>query len=143
MSCYIVDDEHINVMAWALRAFGDPGHTIWDGANWLPCATDTDLDLIARTLHAWNVAAWNQRYVDVATPTYAGYLEPIHTTWTPVEIIKACDGYDYQACDAPGWENSPARHISQAIRAIAIKALPGYEQAAWEITPRDTPISER
>lgn len=51
-----------------------------------------------------------------------------------VAIAKACDCFDYQACETDDYETTLAAAIIREIRAAAIRALPGYEQAAWEIT---------
>ncbi len=53
--------------------------------------------------------------------------------YLPVEIIKACDCYDYQSCETPDWKDTEAYAIMQMLRKRAIYSLPGYEEAAWEI----------
>ncbi len=53
---------------------------------------------------------------------------------TPVEVLKACSCYEYQSCEHDGWERSEAFRLIEAIRHAAIAALPGYEDADWEIT---------
>jgi len=52
---------------------------------------------------------------------------------SPVAVLKACDGYEYQACEHPGWEASEAHAYINALRRRAIHALPGYDEAAWEV----------
>lgn len=53
---------------------------------------------------------------------------------TPVQVIKAIHGYIYQACEHPEWEQSEARRLVQQIESCALRVLPGYEEAEWEIT---------
>jgi len=49
----------------------------------------------------------------------------------PVQVLKACDCYEYQACEHQGWKDSEAHAFIQALRGRAIGALPGYEEAEW------------
>lgn len=48
-------------------------------------------------------------------------------------ILKACDCYDYQACETDDYDQSIARRIIDRIRDRAIHSLPGYEDAPWGI----------
>lgn len=52
----------------------------------------------------------------------------------PVAVLKACDGYEYQSCEHPGWATSEACAFLDALRRRMIRALPGYESASWEVT---------
>lgn len=53
---------------------------------------------------------------------------------TAVEALKALDGYEYQACEHPGWADSEARAFCEALRGSLIRALPGYDEAdTWEV----------
>lgn len=65
-------------------------------------------------------------------------IEPIHLPRSyqaqiddPVAILKMRDGYEYQACEHPGWFDSKAHNLIQQIRKAAIRALPGYDAAPW------------
>lgn len=133
MSCYRVSDEHINVMVWAIGAYGVGAPQVWDGTEYLPAAMPAERARIGRILAEANAASVNRRY-DEERETRYRWAEPASTMWTPVEIIKACDGYAYQACEAPDWEHCRAKRITDAIRNTAIHALGGYEAAPWEIT---------
>jgi hypothetical protein len=46
----------------------------------------------------------------------------------PVAVLKALDGFEYQACEHPEWEKSEAHAFVQALRKRAISKLPGYEE---------------
>ncbi len=52
----------------------------------------------------------------------------------PVQTLKACNCYDYQSCEARDWEESEAYAYIQALKEAAIRVLPGYDDAEWEIT---------
>jgi hypothetical protein len=51
----------------------------------------------------------------------------------PVQVIKACNCYEYQSCEHEGWTTSEAKTFIDALRRKAINALPGYDDADWEI----------
>lgn len=59
----------------------------------------------------------------------------IHMAFTQkcVWIIKACDCFDYQACETDDYEESIAYKIIRSIRAEAVRCLPGYDEAPWGI----------
>ncbi len=58
-------------------------------------------------------------------------LEHTYPNPSPVEIIKAAQCFDYQACETDDWKESVACKIIQHIEGTAIRMLPGYEQAPW------------
>ena len=59
--------------------------------------------------------------------------------FSQVQIIKAARCLDYQSCEHPGWEQSDACKLLQAIIGDDTSAhLPGYDEAEWEITPPAT-----
>lgn len=49
----------------------------------------------------------------------------------PAQVLKACDCYEYQSCEHPGWKQSEAKAFIGALRRAAWHALPGYEAAEW------------
>ncbi len=53
--------------------------------------------------------------------------------WDMVQVLKACDCYDYQACENDDYPQSLAHQIINRIRRRATGSLPGYDKAAWEI----------
>jgi len=49
-------------------------------------------------------------------------------------VLKACDGFDYQASETPDYETSLAAIVIRAIRKWAITRLPGYSDApGWSM----------
>ena len=52
----------------------------------------------------------------------------------PVQVLKAIACYAYQACEHDAWETSEARAFCEQLKAHAIANLPGYREAAWEVT---------
>jgi len=64
-----------------------------------------------------------------------GYFHVVEYTHllTPVATLKALACYEYQSCEHPDWEGSESKAFCDALRHAAINALPGYEEADWEI----------
>lgn len=91
-----------------------------------------DFDAIGQILHDVNVASVNYRYGDSVSPQ-AFKFHPYLELEDPIRILKACSCYDYQACEIPGYHRTEACEIIDAIRQEAIRALPGYDDAGWEI----------
>lgn len=48
-----------------------------------------------------------------------------------VQVLKACDCYEYQSCEHEGWHDSEAYDFIHRLRARAWQALPGYDDAEW------------
>ena len=67
------------------------------------------------------------------------YRRPKHTDWSPVEILSAIAGYEYQACETPDWAISEAHEFCVRLRQVVIRYLPGWEAAPWTITGVSTP----
>jgi hypothetical protein len=49
----------------------------------------------------------------------------------PVQVLKSCQCYEYQACEHDAWEKSEAKAFVDALRISAIHVLPGYDAAKW------------
>jgi hypothetical protein len=50
-------------------------------------------------------------------------------------ILKACDGFEYQACETDNYEQSLAATIIRTIRNYAIRRLPGYDKSpGWSLS---------
>lgn len=145
MSCFVVNDYHVNALvAWGLRHGAIVGISPDALAHMLACA---------------NRAAFAERYQGEQVEPFGGFdrsVDPSHLV--PVAVVKACDCLDYQASDWPLWAGSePAAHLA-AIRAAALsrarhgaaawggtggradqdaRHLPGYADAAWHLDEPD------
>jgi len=128
MSAFVVSDEHICALVsyggiHDVRVFErDGGHVIAGNEQ------ET-----AEILLAANVASVNYRYDEnePVPPIEFHFERPDERT--AIEIIKACDCFDYQACERPDYRQSLAATIVEAIRENAIRAVPGYDEAPREI----------
>src|SRR5580704_16709688 len=145
MSAFVVGHDHID----ALLTFADMkrlkdrlGYHVNKGREQL------SLTDIGRILLAENERSVCTRYPDCTpgnTPGKVGEeaigyrfktlqqaFQMQHTALC-VMIIKACDCYDYQACETDDYRQSIAAHIVNTIRREAIRVMPGYDDAPWEI----------
>lgn len=157
MSAYLVDPEHIHTLVRA----GFPGRlgmiTWLSGDDSAPTPANGLLDsgphrmralrpesasAVGQLLLDANAASVNTRYRENETYVY-DYQRPAHV-FEPIEILKAIDGFNYQSCEAPGWETSEAHRYCYQLRETMIRRLPGYSAAdTWEITPTTTTLVDQ
>lgn len=102
------------------------------GGRTLATTSAADLQTAAEILLAQNVASVNYRYRESA-PAPAIVFNYSSRPTDPVQILKACACYDYQAGETPDYSQTDAAAIVDRIRRAAIAALPGYDAADWEI----------
>lgn len=151
MSAYIVDKPHIDALvAAAIRLDASWWH---DGDR--AYARREDPAVTGQMLVDANVESVSHRYPDDKLTELPGRLDAwwlVPYTFpkgrrppslTAVAILKAIDCYEYQACEPPGWETSEAAAFCRGLRDVAIGALPGYDEAAWEITGQETVADPR
>lgn len=130
MSAFVVSKKHIDsLVAFAIRhEYGAAPYFYWKGE---PHRIDNP-DEAGALLWAENVRSVNYRYTAQTEP------EPYVFHWDtrvldPLQIIKACNCLDYQSCETPEWKDTRAFAMLDSIRERAIKELPGYDGAQWEI----------
>lgn len=142
MSAFIVDPEHINVMIWAaahkVNRHHGPLRWYYGNPTHAGQVSHDNVDQVGQMLLDENAASVNYRYTEDDVFVYE-YRPPQHTNWSVVELLKAIDCYEYQACEHPDWAQSQAHAFCQALRLRLISALPGYDAASWRITPNTVP----
>lgn len=143
MSAFIVSPDHIDYLVQAAIAAGIGQPRIhWpadDPADRVPVTRDTATH-IGRLLMAANVASVAYRYADIPRDELPG-AAPDAYTFTPYRVgmvtdaqaLKALDCFEYQACEHPEWQDSPAQRFCDILRGRIIRRLPGYDAALWEI----------
>lgn len=123
MSAFIVSRKHIDSLVTAYL----------DEAQYYSRVMEIDikhLNKIGQTLIIQNAKSFNYRYNE---------KEPVElyrfnsVKQSPIQILKACHCYNYQACETPDYKNSEARSIIKKIEAYIMTQLPGYAEAQWEI----------
>lgn len=88
---------------------------------------------VGAMLLAENMRSVNHRYdEDELEEPYL--FSRLPGTADPVQVLKALDCYEYQACEHAEWPTSEAAQFCDALRRRMIKRLAGYEAAAYEIT---------
>ena len=132
MSAYIVDDAHIRyLIAYAYQR----AHGRDYGVESTAARETTALMLINA-----NIASVDYRY-EQETPPRTDFpmsdWECASTRTEPVQVLKAISCLDYQSCERPDWEGSPAQEWLEQLTWTAIHDLPGYEDAAWGIDDTD------
>lgn len=133
MSAYLVPDYHINALvSWAAGRHGSNAVSYYWGGRRRDVRGDEKR--IASVLYAENVRSVNARYRE-SDPAHGFVFKRVVNVLNPIDVIKGCHGYGYQACEAEGYEQSEAFAIVAAIAQSAICALPGYEDSnAWCIS---------
>ncbi len=120
MSAYLVSDKHLNTLAQhAPLAHGGNEKEQRQG--------------FASLLLLTNEISLKARYGDEggASVTYEETAEAAKRS--PAEVLKLCDCFDYQACEASDYRESEGARLVESIRAVATRMLPGYENAEWSI----------
>lgn len=136
MSAFIVHPDQVDLLvsaasAWRiLECYHGRGRPGWPGSE-----EDNHETGIGKALFAANQRSVNARYQDnAAAPDYR--WRSLHDTraLAPVMVIKACDCFDYQACEVDDYEDSWAAKWIDQLRKHAISKLPGYNDAPWAFT---------
>lgn len=91
---------------------------------------------VGAMLLAENRASVNHRY-DEAEWEEPYQFHRLPGTADPVIVLSALSCYEYQSCEHPEWQDSEARRFCDSLRASAIRELPGYDSAPWEISDRN------
>jgi hypothetical protein len=130
MSAFVVSDAHIAYLlafAHAVELRFSHGGQVWD------CTNPERLAALGGALLNANQEAVNARYAEdeIAPPRH--WPRPRGLRIDPVQALKALDCYEYQAAELPTWPDTLAAAFVGAMRASAVRALPGYEEAAWHI----------
>ncbi len=155
MSAYVVDREHIRFLVSAALDRGIIQHYAGSsGLTWhhgedrhaLPGGDWDRAGEVGQMLWDENIKGVLCRYPRDTKATMPGPVGESfiyahqRRSWprqiTSVQVLKACDGYEYQACEDPDWERSEAFAFLNALRRAAWHALPGYDEAQWEVSER-------
>jgi hypothetical protein len=138
MSAYIVPAFHINALvSWAANRHGINVVSYWWAANRVKHRYElrNNEQRIASVLYAENVRSVNFRYSESTAASGFRFKNVMTHTLKAVDVIKACHGYIYQACEADDWKDTEAHAIINAIEKAAILSLPGYQDSsAWSLS---------
>jgi len=87
---------------------------------------------IIEILATANAESLHVRYGDDDLASAVKY-EPTHKYQSPMQIIKLCQCFDYQACEVADYEKTPAAIVTRAIIEAATMKLPGYDDLEWSV----------
>jgi hypothetical protein len=152
MSAFMVSRKHIIALV-TFAASVEPtrrcGGMSWyhDGSRHeVRRGVDSGLVCAAQMLWDENLRSINARYPDTVDhpnniPGPVGETYRITTadfkgrvpSLSPVAILKACDCYEYQACEHDGWTTSEANAFLGCLRKKCVRNLPGYDDASWNL----------
>lgn len=130
MSAYVVDLDHI---AYLVQAGTSRSVGLDDSMS------DASKLQLGQMLWDENVKSVQARYPgdqELPGPCAHDYVYPERNypwfrTFDPIQVLKACDCYEYQSCEHEGWSASAAKRYIEDLRARAWTSLPGYEEARW------------
>jgi hypothetical protein len=148
MSAYICDKHHLIYLAKAADSRCGGSHHMsfsyyHDGKTHYIHASDYEAQAEAATMLLMeNIASVGFRYnqstsAGLPGPTTVEIITSRDICRTrfesidPVQVIKACDCYTYQACEHKGWKTSKAKAFIDSLRQTAACAFPGYDNAKW------------
>lgn len=137
MSVSVLCDEHIHVLITAALSaaeedfrFPYKGHVYYIGSSQMN-------NMVGQHLVDQNYRSFNKRYGSNDQPHKYKFEET--AKFSPVEVLKACDCYEYQACEDEGWDGSLAKAFIGRLKDTMVRKLPGYEEAPWMISPETKP----
>jgi hypothetical protein len=119
MSAFMCSDKHLS----AIVAFAVKHHIVPEEE-----AVAT-VGMLARE----NRRSLSYRYGPDHEPARLVFYRPPFPPLSPVEIVKACDCYDYQACESPDYSETEAARLVNRIARTAAHKFKGWEEAAWEV----------
>jgi len=127
MSSYHVSDTHINaLLSWA-KSTDTPVHI---NTKRLDLTKPKDFKYVGDILRDCNNASMTERYNDDPkeyTPKVVDVKRLL-----PINIVRACDCFGYQACEYKGWETSDGMRIIEQIKYAALTHIDGYDEV-WSI----------
>lgn len=130
MSAFILNEYHLRTMVeYALAQRVNAYHK----GKWYRSSDPGAADLFLTVLYRQNVRSVDARYQEGNEVESLRYRPTGRPAVSAVQMIKACNCYDYQACETDDYYETLAYAISDAIRAAAGRLVPGYEEASWVI----------
>jgi hypothetical protein len=122
MSCFVVPDFHIDALvSWAV-------------ANHAAAFIEgLDPRGLAAELYLANCTAYRERYGEDPSENYIFTMRPEVHAMPAVQVLKACNCFEYQASSWSEYQGSVAQRAIERIRDHAITYVPGYRAAAWTL----------
>lgn len=132
MSAYIVHDQHIRYMLETLRRAEYKSSIRVCGTEY-NAPIDADMQAVGQILMNANTLSVNVRYGENEPAGDFRFLPVFVGEFDPLQALKACNCFDYQAGEIDDYRATAAAIIVDQIRGEAIRQLPGYDDAEWSI----------
>lgn len=132
MSAFILLEKHINTLITSALFASRYGYNF--GVvhnNQYKTYHFNDTDILGQILVNQNYKSVNYRYDENEIP-YKYHFK--YTEAEAIQILKACDCYDYQSCETEDYYSTEACAIIERIRRDTISTLPGYNDALWDVS---------
>ena len=127
MSAYMVSDLHLN----AIVTYASNNRvSVFLNNKWVDVICH-EQHIIA-ILETANKESLHVRYGDDDVTTGIKY-KMTEKYQSPLQIIKLCNCFNYQAGEVDFYEHTPASAIIDAIIHTAIRNLPGYGDLEWSV----------
>lgn len=146
MSAFVVSNYHITGLLSFARSL-HYGINVYNNKQFV-CTIDRKTDInemskIGQILLDQNYHSVNTRYKENDSAPAYRFKPILSRQFKAVEILKACNCYDYQACEDDDYDKTNAHAIIDAIRHSAINRLPDYDNAdGWTLREPPTKSAE-
>lgn len=127
MSAFMCSENHINTIVTFANKRRVEAYV--DRIN---CDASADPQKWVDVLTEANRASLEVRYGD-SFPEPIPKFKKHRPEATPVEIVKLCQSYEYQACEVEDYQSTRAHRLIEAVLYEILTTLPGYDDAAWSI----------
>ena len=142
MSAFLLGKTHIDYLMKAAQAYvhGSTSFSWYDEKMNYHRFTHEDVNTVGAMLWLENKKSVEHLYGPKSEGMWTHFKEYVYedpehggeVDW--VQVLSAIACYRYQSCEHPEWLTSDAFHFVQALEKRAIQNLPGYNDAAWEVT---------
>lgn len=139
MSCNIVSDKEIDFILSAFLIssksdcvyFGDEYLKVKSGNYYFDKAHRANVNKIGQALKNKNYESYNTRYRE--NHEYEPYelIEVYGDKNRTLQALALLDYYDYQTCEAEGYDKSHEAAFINRVRKVLINALPGFSECSW------------
>ena len=135
MSAYIEPKEHIDTIVSYFVGNMETGAWVEFPDREYNYLSIDNAHIIAGILNKANVDSVNYRYSEKTNRPYTFTYREDAKKYSIPEIALALSGYEYQACEVPGFETSHTYRILTQLRKSLLSRLEGYDEAdTWSIS---------
>lgn len=148
MSAYVVHPDHVNYLVAAAYHFGvadrSPHIYHYGPDNAVELMSIYDRDQLVQMLMQENINSVQHRYPNDTPYSLPGPVptpiadtlryHPSRIPVTSAQVFSAIRCYEYQSCEHPAWDTSKAKSFCRWLTLAAMRHVPGYDAAMWEVT---------